>query len=59
VALSSIPEIKQFLRRKGQAFLEEIDLYLSQHESDGDSTAELSVSVFYHESDGEGREVEK
>ncbi len=59
VALDSIPEIKQFLRRKGQAFLEEIDLYLSQHESKDDSSAEVSVSVFYHESDDEDQEVEK
>ena len=59
VALDSIPEIKQFLKRKGQAFLEEIDLYLSQHETDDDSTAELSVSVFYHESDSENKDVEK
>ena len=59
VALDSIPEIKQFLKRKGQAFLEEIDLYLSQHETDDDSTAELSVSVFYHESDCEDKDVDK
>lgn len=59
VAPASIPKIKQFLRRKGQAFLEEIDLYLSQHESDDDSTAELSVSLFYHESEGEDREFKK
>ncbi len=59
VALESIPEIKQFLKRKGQAFLEEVDLYLSQHESDDDSSAELSVGLFYHESEGEDQEVEK
>jgi hypothetical protein len=59
VALDSIPEIKQFLKRKGQAFLEEIDLYLSQHETEDDSTAELSVSVFYHESDCEDKDVDK
>ena len=59
VALDAIPEIKQFLKRKGQAFLEEIDLYLSQHEADDDSGTELSVSVFYHESNDENQEVEK
>ncbi len=59
VALDSIPEIKQFLQRKGQAFLEEIDLYLSQHEANDDSGTELSVSVFYHESNDENQEVEK
>jgi len=59
VADGSISEIKQFLRRKGQAFLEEIDLYLSQHETDDDSGKEVSVSVFYHESDDENQEVEK
>jgi hypothetical protein len=53
VGRESIPEIKQFLRRKGQAFLEEIDLYLSQHESTDDSVVELSVGLFYHESDSE------
>lgn len=50
ISSGSIPEIKQFLNRKGQAFLEEIDLYLSQHESDDDSGVELSVGLFYHES---------
>ena len=58
VALESIPEIKQFLRRKGQAFLEEIDLYLSQHETDDDSGADVSVSVFYHESKDDDQEVD-
>lgn len=59
VSAESIPEIKQFLQRKGQAFLEEVDLYLTQHETSDDSGVELSVSVFYHESDGENQEVEK
>ena len=59
VAPEAIPEIKQFLRRKGQAFLEEIDLYLSQHETKDDSSAEVSVSVFYHESKDEDQDVEK
>ena len=59
VAIESIPEIKQFLRRKGQAFLEEVDLYLSQHETEDDSSAEVSVSVFYHESKDEDQDVEK
>ena len=59
VSIDAIPAVKQFLRRKGQAFLEEVDLYLSQHESDKDSAKELSVSVFYHESDGETQDVEK
>lgn len=59
VSAESIPEIKQFLQRKGQAFLEEVDLYLSQHESSKDPNVELSVSVFYHESDGENQEDEK
>ena len=52
VGRRAIPEIKQYLRRKGQAFLEEIDLYLSRHEAKDDSAAELSVAVFYHEADG-------
>jgi hypothetical protein len=59
VAIDSIPEIKQFLQRKGQAFLEEVDLYLSQHETDQDSSAELSIAVFYHETEGEDREQQK
>jgi len=50
VPVASIPAIKQYTQRKGQAFLEEIDLYLSQHESRDEETIELSVSVFYHES---------
>ncbi|MCP4980095.1 MAG: hypothetical protein GY935_06325 [Gammaproteobacteria bacterium] len=59
VAVTSIPEVRQFLKRKGQAFLEEVDLYLSQHESDDDSSAELSVGLFYHESETEDQEVAK
>jgi len=63
VSVGAIPEIKQFLRRKGQAFLEEVDYYLSQHEishdSDDDEGVELSVSVFYYESEHENQEVEK
>lgn len=59
VAVASIPQIKQFLRRRGQAFLEELDLYLSQHETDDDSTRELSIGLFYHESEEEAQEVEK
>jgi len=49
VPVDSIPAIKQYTQRKGQAFLEEVDLYLAQHESGDEETAELSVSVFYHE----------
>ncbi|MDH3388963.1 MAG: DUF6502 family protein [Gammaproteobacteria bacterium] len=59
VAPDAVPEIKQFLRRKGQAFLEEVDLYLTQHESDDDSGIALSVSVFFHESDDKDPEVTK
>jgi hypothetical protein len=59
VAMTALPKIKQFLRRRGQAFLEELDLYLSQHESDDDSTTELSIGVFYHESEDEDQEVKK
>ena len=55
----SIPQFKQYLNRKGQAFLEEIDLYLSQHETDDDSTVELSVGLFYHESDCENQDKDK
>ena len=50
VAVSSMPAIKQFIQRKGQAFLEEVDLYFSQHESEDEESVELSVSVYYHES---------
>jgi len=50
--VDSIPEIRQFMKRKGQAFLEEVDLYFSQHEARGDEPGvELSVSVFYHQAD--------
>ena len=59
VEVDSIPEIKQFLRRKGQAFLEEVDLYLAQHEASDDSGVELSVSVFYYESNGDNQDVEQ
>jgi len=57
VAVAAIPEIKQFLKRKGQAFLEEVDLYFSQHEAREDEhAAELSVSVFYHETEEASQE---
>ncbi len=59
VAVAAIPAIKQVLRRRGQAFLEELDLYLSQHESDDDSTREIGIALFYHESEDENQEVEK
>jgi hypothetical protein len=59
VAVASIPKMKQFLRRRGQAFLEEMDLYLSQHEADDDSSTELSIGLFYHQSKDEDREVKK
>jgi hypothetical protein len=59
ISPAAIPEIKQFLRRKGQAFLEEVDLYLSQHEADDDDSIELSVGVYYHETDDPEQEVEK
>lgn len=57
VSRDSIPEIKRFLQRKGQAFLEEVDLYLSQHETDDDSATEISVSVFYHEPDAGDEDI--
>lgn len=58
VAIAAIPEVKQYLRRKGQAFLEEIDLYLSQHEAGkGEDASELSVAVFYHESEDTERDT--
>lgn len=57
VAVGSIPAIKQFIQRKGQAFLEEVDLYLSQHETRDQPTAKLSVSVFYHESNSDHKET--
>ena len=56
VAIGSLPIVKQYIQRKGQAFLEEIDLYLSQHESQDEETAELSVSVYSHESTPENQE---
>jgi hypothetical protein len=59
VAVAAIPKIKQFLRRRGQAFLEELDFYLSQHESDDESTRELGIGLFYHESGDEDQEAKK
>ncbi len=56
VTPAAVPEIKQFLKRKGQAFLEEVDLYLAQHESKDEESVELSVSVFYHEPDAKEQE---
>ena len=56
VAVGSIPAIKQYIQRKAQAFLEEVDLYFSQHESQDEETVELSVSVYSHESTPEKQE---
>ncbi len=51
VAPEAIPDIKHFMQRRGQAFLEEVDLYLSQHESEQDSAVEIGIGLFYHESE--------
>lgn len=53
VAPDAIPEIKQYMRLKGQAFLEEVDLYLSQHETSDDASVEIGVGLYYHEADSE------
>jgi len=49
ISADAIPGMKRFLQRKGQAFLEEVDHYLTEHEIEDGETTELSVSVFYHE----------
>lgn len=59
IAAASIPKIKQFLRRRGQAFLEELDLYLSQHEADDDPAKEVSIALFYHENEDADKELKK
>ena len=50
VSVDAIPGMKRFLQRKGQAFLEEVDHYLTEHKTEEGETTELSISVFYHES---------
>jgi len=50
VPVNAIPGMKRFLQRKGQAFLEEVDHYLTEHQTEDGETSELSVSVFYHQS---------
>lgn len=50
VSVDTIPAVKRFLARKGQAFLEEIDHYLTEHESEDGENTELSIGVFYHQS---------
>jgi len=49
VSVEAIPGMKRFLQRKGQSFLEEVDHYLTEHETEDGETIELSVSVFYHQ----------
>ncbi|MCP3690445.1 MAG: hypothetical protein GY784_18745 [Gammaproteobacteria bacterium] len=49
VSKNAVPVIKRFLARKGQAFLEEVDHYLSEHEIEDGATTEISISVFYHQ----------
>ena len=57
VAVEAIPKIRQFLTRKGQAFLEEVDLLLTQHEAgENEAGVELSVAVFYHEAEAKEQE---
>ena len=57
VSRDAIPAVKRLLARKGQSFLEEIDNYMAEHESDdSDNTAEISVSVFYHQSTPESKD---
>jgi hypothetical protein len=57
VAVEAIPRIRQFMSRRGQAFLEEVDLLLTQHEaSENEDSVELSVAVFYHEAEAKERE---
>ena len=60
VAVEAIPKIKQFLARRGQAFLEEVDLLLTQHEAgENEDGVELSVALFYHEAEAKEREESK
>lgn len=58
VNVDDIPKIQQLLQKKGQAFLEEIDWFLSQHENKDDETKQrrVSVSMFYHDNE---REIKK
>jgi len=51
----AIPKIQQFLRNKGQSFLEEIDWFLSQNENKADRSKQkkVSVSLFYHHNSNE------
>ena len=56
VSADAIPGMKRFLQRKGQAFLEEVDQYLTEHETEDGETTELSVSVFYHQTASETKD---
>ena len=58
VSIAAIPAVKRFLARKGQAFLEEVDHYLTEHETDDENSRELSVGVFYHESAADEKDSE-
>ncbi|MBT8144507.1 MAG: hypothetical protein KJO55_07385, partial [Gammaproteobacteria bacterium] len=48
---ASLPAYRQFLERQGQAFLEKIDDWLSDHESDGSTTTRIGVGVYQVETD--------
>ncbi len=50
VSKDAVPVIKRFLARKGQAFLEEVDHYLTEHEAKNGDTIELGICLFYHQS---------
>ena len=51
ISSDSLPEIQQFIKRKSQAFLEEVDLFLSHHETHEDQSKQckLSIGVYHYQ----------
>lgn len=52
VQTDTLPEFKEFSRKRSQILLEELDTWLSQHEADDTSDSHyVSLSVYYYEQD--------
>jgi Family of unknown function (DUF6502) len=47
VALGDLPEFRKFLEREGQAFLERMDAWLTEHEAKNEASIRLGVGLYH------------
>jgi hypothetical protein len=47
VAASALPEFRIFLQREGQAFLEKVDAWLTEHQATDEDSIRLGVGVYH------------